>query len=120
MKATILAFLALLLSQSALAQHRSHHHHHPRFGFYLGVPYPWYPSPAYYYPPSVVYAPAVTIREPVYIEQSEIVAPPPVQPRQTFEPGFWHYCQERSAYYPTVSSCPGPWQKVAPSAAQNG
>ena len=114
MKAFVLAILALLLTQSAFAQHRhgyrGHGYYGPRFGVYVGAPYPWFPPPTYYYPPRVIYAPAVTVREPVYIEQSEVVAP-----RQTLEPGYWYYCQELSAYYPTVNSCPGAWQQVAPN-----
>jgi hypothetical protein len=117
MKAFILAVLALLFSQSVFAQHYYHGHrgyYGPRVGVYFGAPYPWVPPPAYYYPPPVVYAPpVVTVREAptVYIEQDEVVAPA----QQTFEPGYWYYCQERQGYYPTVSSCPGAWQKVAPS-----
>lgn len=117
MKTSILAVLALVLSQSALAQHHHPHGYYgPRFGVYLGAPYPWYPPPAYYYPPNIVYSPVVTVREPpaVYIEQNETPPPPPPL-RQSFEPGYWYYCPERGGYYPTVNSCPGPWQKVAPS-----
>jgi len=122
MKATVLAVLALLLSQSAFAQHDhgygghgGHGYYGPRVGVYFGAPYPWFPPPAYYYPPSVIYAPAVTVREPVYVEQSEVVAPPPMPSVQGFESGYWYYCPERSAYYPSVTNCPGAWQKVAPS-----
>jgi hypothetical protein len=129
MKASILAILALVLSQSAFAQYhrayRGHGHYPPRVGFYfgsplIGAPYPWFPPPAYYYPPSVVYPPVVTIREAptVYIEQDEALAPP-LPARQSFESGYWYYCHERSAYYPTVGSCPGPWQKVAPVSSSN-
>ena len=126
MKASILAVLALVLSPVALAQHYHGHsrgYYGPRVGFYFGAPYPWYtPPPPYYYSPPVVYQPVVTVREAptVYIEQDEVAAPvaPVVQPRQTFEAGYWYYCQERRAYYPTVTSCPGSWQKVAPSTDQ--
>ena len=127
MKAFILAILALLLSQSVFAQYNRGHggyyghggrgYYGPRVGFYFGAPYRWVPPPTYYYPPSVIYAPpVVTVREPVYIEQSEVVAP--VQARQTFESGYWYYCAERGGYYPTVDSCPGTWQKVAPSSTR--
>lgn len=129
MKAIILAILALVLSQSALAQY--HHgrggrgYYGPRVGVYfgspfIGAPFPWFPPPAYYYPPGVVYSPVVTVREAptVYLEQGQAMAPP-VESQQGFEPGYWYYCQERSGYYPTVDSCPGPWQKVAPSSGQD-
>ena len=125
MKACILGVLALLLGASAFAQPHYRHGYHghgyygPRVGFYFGAPYPWYaPPPPYYYSPPVVYQPVVTVREAptVYIEQDEAVAPAPaVQPQQAFEAGYWYYCRERKAYYPSVSSCPGSWQKVAPA-----
>jgi hypothetical protein len=122
MKTGILAILALLLSQSALAQHhghRGHGYYGPRFGVYVGAPYPWFPPPAYYYPPRVIYAPVVTVREPtVYIEQTEALDPPPVVAQPSFEPGYWYYCHERGGYYPTVLSCPGTWQKVAPTTSR--
>lgn len=120
MKASILAVLALVLSPAAFAQHyHGHGYYGPRVGFYFGAPYPWYAPPPYYYSPPVVYQPVVTVREAptVYIEQDEVAAPV-VQPRQAFEAGYWYYCQERRAYYPTVTSCPGNWQKVAPSTSQ--
>ena len=124
MKAFILAMLALLVSQSVFAQHYHGHggyygrgYYGPRVGVYFGAPYPWVPPPTYYYPPPVIYAPpVVTVREAptVYIEQDQVAAPV-AQSRQTFEAGYWYYCQERQGYYPKVDSCPGAWQKVAPS-----
>jgi hypothetical protein len=137
MKAIVLAILAIVVSQCAFAQYhhgrggygyggyRGHGYYGPRVGVYLGspylgAPYPWYPpAPSYYYPPSVVYSPVVTVREAptVYIEQEEVIAPS-APARQSFESGYWYYCQERSAYYPTVDSCPSPWQKVAPTVSK--
>jgi hypothetical protein len=133
MKASILApmaLAALVACPSAFAQYY-HGHRYPRasVGVYFGAPYPWYvpppPPPVYYYPPAVVYSPPVVVREAptVYIEQGEVVAPvAPAAPavseapvRQTFEAGYWYYCPERKAYYPSVESCPGTWQKVAPT-----
>lgn len=134
MKTSILTVVALgALAASPLA-HAQYYHGHPRasVGFYFGTPYPWYvpppPPPVYYYPPPVVYSPPVVVREAptVYIEQGETIAPvAPVAPaaptvseapvRQTFEAGYWYYCPERKAYYPNVGSCPGTWQKVAPT-----
>ena len=120
MKASILAVLVLATSPVVLAQpyHGRGYYGGPRVDFYFGTPYPWYaPPPVYYYPPPVVYPPVVVREAPtVYIEQEEVVVPAPaVQPKQTFESGYWYYCAERRGYYPTVSSCPGAWQKVAPT-----
>lgn len=124
MKACLLAVLALVLSPAAFAQHyhgRGHGYYGPRVGVYFGTPYPWYtPPPVYYYPPVYppVYAPVVTVREAptVYIEQDPV---PAVQPQQAFESGYWYYCRDSRAYYPSVSSCASDWQKVAPAASQN-
>ena len=137
MKTSILAVAALgalAACPPALAQyyHGYRGHGYPRasVGVYFGTPYPWYvpppPPPVYYYPPPVVYSPPVVVREAptVYIEQSEAAAPaaPAVSEApitQTFEAGYWYYCPERKAYYPNVASCPGTWQKVAPTPAPN-
>lgn len=90
------------------------HWRHPRtsveLGFYWGWPgwHPFYPYPVYAPPPVIVVPPAAP--PPIYIEQPR-VAP-------TFEPGYWYYCREAGAYYPTVKECPGPWEKVAPQPAK--
>ena len=121
MKASLLAVLALVASTAVLAQpyHGRGYYPGPRVDFYFGTPYPWYaPPPVYYYPPPVVYPPVVVREAPtVYIEQGESVvqSAPVVQSRQAFESGYWYYCAERRGYYPTVSNCPGAWQKVAPT-----
>ena len=134
MKASILAPMALAALVACPPAFAQYYHGHPRprtsVGFYFGAPYPWYvpppPPPVYYYPPPVVYSPPVVVREAptVYIEQGEAIAPaaPAVSEapiRQTFEAGYWYYCPERRAYYPSVDSCPGTWQKVAPTPAPN-
>lgn len=117
MKAPFLVVL-LLVSQTAFAQHRHHHHgyYRPNVDVYFATPYPLIApvySPGYHYPPVVVRQPPV-----VYIEHSQALAPPE-QYQQTFEAGYWYYCQQRSAYYPAVKHCPGPWQQVGPARSQN-
>jgi hypothetical protein len=78
----------------------------PRFGWYLGPGaglWGWgYPGP-YYYPP-YYYSPAVTVpvEPPVYIERGQVA-------------NNWYYCRSPAGYYPTVRSCPGGWQAVAPT-----
>jgi len=77
--------------------------------FYYG-PYPyWYYPPPYYYPPP----PPVVIQEtpPVYIQQPP---PPPSSAPSAAGEQFWYYCPSANAYYPSVSSCPEAWVKVAP------
>jgi len=70
------------------------------YRYYYPPPYPYSPYP-YYYPP-----PPVT-----YIEQQ-----PPAQPGvapQLHSGAYW-YCPAAGAYYPSVPSCAGGWQKVPP------
>jgi hypothetical protein len=33
-------------------------------------------------------------------------------PVYTPNPGYWYYCQSYGAYYPTVTTCPDPWETV--------
>ena len=63
-------------------------------GFWYGPP--WYGPPYAYAPPAVILE-----QPPVYVER------PPAD-------GFWYYCESAKSYYPTVSTCPEPWVKVAP------
>jgi hypothetical protein len=78
------------------------------FGFNLGVPlYPppyYYPPPAYYVPPPVVVVPTAP---PVYVERTPTESAPPSE-------HWWYYCSESKAYYPYVTQCPSPWQRVPP------
>ena len=86
-----------------------------RFGVFVGGPAFWYYSP-YYYPP-YYYSPydpyyyprtvVVPAAPPVYIEQN----PPPAAPAPS---SYWYYCSDSGAYYPNVSQCATPWQRVAP------
>ncbi|MDB5927157.1 MAG: hypothetical protein JWN13_6093 [Betaproteobacteria bacterium] len=77
------------------------------FGFNLGVPlYPppyYYPPPAYYAPPPVV----VPTAPPVYVERTPAESGSPSE-------SWWYYCSESKAYYPYVTECPSPWQRVPP------
>jgi hypothetical protein len=122
----IVVAAALMLAPASEASERRHPHFRPAFHSrvfigvgpgYWGPPYPYpYPYPYWYYPPPyVMYSPPpVIVREepPVYVQQ----APPllPVPPAASAEQPFWYYCPSASAYYPTVSSCPETWVKVAP------
>jgi len=64
----------------------------------------YYPPPVYYNPP-MVYAPP-----PVYYPP----APPQYVER---DDGYWYFCAPLDAYYPDVTQCPDPWQRV-PQASQ--
>lgn len=120
MKKTTLVLVALmsaaLASESALA-----HGGRGRiqFGLHFGVPIygpPFYhPSWPYYYsyhpyhpyfPPPVQYV--VPPQQPqIWIERDSFAPASPV-------PGFWYFCAESRAYYPSVGECPGGWQRVSP------
>lgn len=106
----VLAFSALAISLGVEAHPRGGYYHHPRFSFYLGVP--WYSSPFYsyypyyypYYPPEIVTAPA---SPPVYIERGG--------PQSTELPaGYWYYCSDPEGYYPYIKECPSGWLQVDP------
>ncbi len=108
-----LAGLVALSSLPAAAQrgHRDHggHHRGPHIGVYFGGPLfsPFYYPSTYYrsYPPTVYVQPAAPT---VYVERSDVqaAAPPPES--------YWYYCPDSKTYYPHVSSCASPWQRVSP------
>jgi hypothetical protein len=71
----------------------------PYYPYYYPPYYPPYYAP-YYYPP-------VSMPPPTYIERAPAIVP-----------GYWYYCGESQAYYPTVRECPEGWQQVAPQPAR--
>lgn len=101
------AVAATVTSMSAFAHGG---HARARVGVYIGAPLlfsPWYyphPYGYYYYPPRVVVPAAPT----VYIERGQAASP--TQPTQA----YWYYCPESKTYYPYVSQCAVPWQRVVP------
>lgn len=109
---------AVLLASAALAAEPALAHGRGRvqFGIQFGSPFygpPFYdpffhPFGPYYYPH---YPPRVYVVPPpqpqIWIERESAVPAAPV-------PGYWYYCPEARAYYPSVGSCPGGWQRVPP------
>lgn len=93
--------------------HRGHGHHgHGGHGsrFYLGFVPSYLPHHGY----GRRYAPPYRVHE---IRRHVVVEEPPVYiQRETATPsqGWWYYCESAGGYYPTVSSCPEPWVRVAP------
>jgi hypothetical protein len=78
------------------------------YGGYYGSSYFGWP---YYAAPSVVVAAPPT----VYIERAHSVpALAPVAAAATPPGGFWYWCAESRAYYPSVPSCASAWVPVAP------
>lgn len=81
-----------------------------QLGIHFGAPFhhPFHPIGPYYYPhypPPVYVVPAPQPR--IWIERESAEPAAPV-------PGFWYYCPESRAYYPSVGACPGGWQRVPP------
>jgi len=89
--------------------------YYPRYGVFIGSPYPYYPyaypywgSPYPYYPPAVV---AVPSSPPVYIEKG---AGSNEAPAQNDAQAYWYFCAGSNAYYPYVKQCPGGWERQVP------
>jgi hypothetical protein len=115
MKTALLAvslLAGIIAAADAGAQHRHGYGH--RGGVYFHFGGPWYPYwyYPYYYP--YYYPPVVVQRneQPVYVERDE---PAPEAPQ-----GWWFFCEQTKTYYPYVKTCPGGWQKVAPTPPAGG
>jgi hypothetical protein len=103
-----------------------------------------HPAPRFYYPPPLVYAPPVVVPAPlawvppvvhaprvyvpptVYVERTDLdgaaVLPAPAPapaPIATPVPegtgGHWFFCADSNTYYPYVTQCASPWQRVVPT-----
>ena len=103
--------------------YRAWHHAGPRY---------YAPPPVYYAPrvvvpaplvwvPPVVHAPRVYVPPTVYVERTDLegVAPAPV-PAPAAAPaleaaGHWFFCADSNTYYPYVTQCATPWQRVVPT-----
>jgi len=113
-KPFILLIVTLMLTLAGLGNawaDRGHYRRDPRVGIYFGPVWdPWHYPPPYFYPPS----PPIIIERtpPVYIEQ-----PAPAAGRQSQSSAYWYYCEGSGAYYPYVKTCPGGWQRVSPTPA---
>lgn len=84
------------------------------YPYYYGGPRYYYGDPYYYGGPPVVVNPAPA----TYIERQEVQPAAPAPSTSTAPgpnpAGYWYYCREPAGYYPTVSQCPSPWERVAP------
>ncbi len=113
------AILAVLILASAALAAEPALAHGSRGRVQLGIQFgaPFYGPPFYhpfhpfgpyyhpYYPPPVYVVPAPQPQ--VWIERESAGPAVPV-------PGYWYYCPESRAYYPSVGACPGGWQRVPP------
>lgn len=125
----LLILTALLVHESAMAQHRGHKHGHGhghghgpivRFGLSYGIPIytpryiaaPFYAFPGYAFPAPVYAYPPVAVRYSpppvVYVERT--IAQAESMPSQ--DQNDWYYCAGSRTYYPYARECPGGWQRV--------
>jgi hypothetical protein len=83
------------------------------------------PAPLAWVPP-VVHAPRVYVPPTVYVERTDLdgaaVLPAPAPapaPIATPVPegtgGHWFFCADSNTYYPYVTQCASPWQRVVPT-----
>ncbi|RPH43058.1 MAG: hypothetical protein EHM87_14950 [Burkholderiales bacterium] len=85
-------------------------------GYYGGGYYGPYGSPYYGWP--YVAPPTVVVAAPptVYVERADAVPVPSTAPAVAATPpgGYWYWCTESRAYYPSVPTCASSWVAVAP------
>ena len=93
-----------------------HGRHDGRLGWWWIVGGIWYfyPTPVYPYP-DPYQPPVVMVEQP----QAVVVPAPVAPPAPAAAPQYWYYCQNPQGYYPYVSQCASPWQKV-PAGAPAG
>jgi hypothetical protein len=109
----ILALLVLATAALAAGPAQAHGRGRIHFGVQFGAPFygpPYYdpffhPFGPHYYPPRVYVVPSPQPQ--IWIERESAEPATPV-------PGYWYYCPGARAYYPSVGSCPGGWQRVPP------
>ena len=120
-------------------------HGGPRLNIHLGAPVyrPHYyvPPSVYYAPPPVYYAPRVIYSAPlsyapalayvppvvystrspavVYVERNDLGAAAPA-PAPSADTAFWFFCTDSNTYYPYVTQCATPWERVVPSPPSAG
>ncbi len=121
----MLAILPGLALAHGPTPQRPHPQSHPRvyprssvnFGLSFGTGFysPGYYSPYWYGPPVIYSAPVYTSppvviqsQPPVYVERPAAPAEPPAS-------AYWYYCAPTQSYYPYVSECAQPWQRVSPT-----
>jgi hypothetical protein len=78
----------------------------------------YYPAPLIYAPPVIYSSAPLYSSAPVYVEPP---APPVYVERNDLPPqaaeaagSFWYFCADSNAYYPYVTQCASPWERVTP------
>ena len=112
----------------------------PRIGVYLPAPvyrpHHYAPPRVYYAPPPVYHAPRVihsaplvyvpqvvhlsrSYAPPVYVERNDHAAIPPA-PAPVADTASWFFCADSNTYYPYVTQCATPWERVVPTPPSAG
>jgi hypothetical protein len=112
----------------------------PRIGVYLPAPvyrpHHYAPPRVYYAPPPVYHAPRVihsaplvyvpqvvhlsrSYAPPVYVERNDLAAIPPA-PAPVADTASWFFCADSNTYYPYVTQCATPWERVVPTPPSAG
>jgi hypothetical protein len=112
----------------------------PRIGVYVPAPvyrpHHYAPPRVYYAPPPVYHAPRVihsaplvyvppvvysarSYPPPVYVERNDLAAIPPA-PAPVADTASWFFCADSNTYYPYVTQCATPWERVVPTPPSAG
>lgn len=103
---------------------------------YYAPPQVYYAPPPVYYAPRVIYsaplsfAPPVAYvppvvyssrghAPPVYVERNDLGAVAPA-PAPSADKAFWYFCTDSNTYYPYVTQCATPWERVLPTPPSAG
>jgi len=97
--------------------------HHSRPPVVYARPPVIYSAPRVLYSPHVVYAPPIVYSSapiyverpapPIYVERNDQPPQAATQPGATGD-SYWYYCTDSSTFYPYVTQCASPWERVAP------
>ncbi len=101
--------------------YRPHYYAPPR-GYY--APPPVYHAPRLIHSAPLVYVPPVVYSSrnhapPVYVERNDLGAAPPA-PAPAADTAFWFFCADSNTYYPYVTQCVTPWERVVPTPPSAG
>jgi hypothetical protein len=101
--------------------YRPHHYAPPRVYY---APPPAYHAPRVIHSAPLVYVPPVvhsarSYPPPVYVERNDLAAIPPA-PAPVADTASWFFCADSNTYYPYVTQCATPWERVVPTPPSAG
>lgn len=101
--------------------YRPHYYVPPRVYY---APPPVYHAPRLFHPAPLVYVPPVvhssrSYAPPVYVERNDLGAAHPA-PAPVADTAFWFFCADSNTYYPYVTQCATPWERVVPTPPSAG